>query len=246
MVSVEAKACFIPEERGSDFQITIQRGPLEPGLCQRLAKLRVEGHGFPYSEELIKKEAKEIEKVFKSGRGVLFLALKEEEIIGYLRLSTLIFGVYATNDIVVSPELHQEGIAQRLWREVAGELNPKIIIGGTKNPAAVFARAKALGGFGYRTFFGNSEVTPSSPKPHSRQQRGLVEACLILRGIPKASDDLILVETDRLLFNVPSISGFPDYIREPFKNLIEAQQKYEERSTVAKILLSVKKGFLGF
>lgn len=64
--------------------------------------------------------------------------------------------------IVVHPKYRREGIARRLLEKMIEEYSPEVILGQTKSPTAVLVRSKILNQYGYRTFYGFSEVTPES------------------------------------------------------------------------------------
>ncbi len=221
---------------------------------KELAEISVKSHGYP--EELIPQKADEIGKILERGGSTLFLCSVEGEVIGWLNLRSLsslmprlrfgrFFGIYGVDNIVVRPGFRKREVAKIMYHKAVELLHPRIIIGQTKNPAAVRGRAKALEEL-YRTFFGDSEVTPSSPRPHHREPviSMLMKACMRLRGMKRGGEDLILVSPDVLLPTIPDVSKFHDSIKGPFQSLIRAQEICGEKETVAKLLLSVRRELL--
>lgn len=145
--------------------------------------------------------------------------------------------------IITHPDYRNRKIARQIYKFMVEDMNPSFIIGDTKTPEAVLIRASALSEFGYRTFFGNSEVTPQNPKNFTEVHLGVLESefsaaqCTLENGIYYEGVDILLP-------TIPAVSMFPKYIQESFKDLIEAQVAAGDGRTATKPLISIRSKLL--
>jgi hypothetical protein len=120
-------------------------------------------------------------------------------------------------------------------------VNPSIIVGQTKTVGAVMLRSRLEG---YRSFYGDTEVTSTHPQLSTRDHRAIQDAYLCARGI-----DQLLPEGRVFLYEggiaptIPDVTGYPLIISKAFQPVIEAQQRVLETGrTVMSPLVSAKDG----
>lgn len=141
--------------------------------------------------------------------------------------------------IVTHPDYRKRKVASTLLHEAAAILKPAFILGQTKAPAAVTAIANALSSLGYRTFFGDFEVTPSQNRELPFSPSNLTNAHLAVRSHKLDEYGLLYVDTDMLLPTIPDVSEFPSCIQAAFGNVIDSQKRIGNIKTAVKPLLSV-------
>jgi ribosomal protein S18 acetylase RimI-like enzyme len=125
---------------------------------------------------------------------------------------------------VVSPDARGQRLGTRLYQQLAAELNPPIIEGQTKTPAAVASRVSIPG---YRHFYGTTEVTPR-PKSNEAELDEPIpplppEAIAVLKAYQIANERQASpdwggwhIGSDTLNNGVPDTEGFPPEIRAAF------------------------------
>ncbi len=173
------------------------------------------------------------------------LKLKDRSLFNRLsKVSTL--GAHISG-ITTHPQVRRQGIAEKMFGHLIKVQSPSFITGVTKTPEAVMARAKHLRTFGFRTFYGNTEVTPDKPSAepdfYTNIHQSLLEADIKARsGMEEYEDTGVYFLTDGLTRKVPEVSDFPIYIQKAFEDVIEVQklttEKGEDKIAV-KTLLSV-------
>ncbi len=145
--------------------------------------------------------------------------------------------------VVVLPEFQSQGIGTRLFNHMIEDLQPAIIMGGTRNPAAVIARSKAFNRQGYRSFYGQYEVI-TDPEIRAEPSTCHLE---ILQGYlaDKLNDgELYLESTDTLPPTLPEIDHLPVGFKLCFSSLIRKQTEVKDEVTVIVPLISIKQEIL--
>lgn len=160
------------------------------------------------------------------------------------KLSTL--GIHISG-ITTHPEFRQKGLVTNLYKTLIFENEPAFITGMTKTPEAVIARANALRklGPGYRTFYGNSEVTPDKPQDFTNMHQSLLNADLYAIGNVEefAPGSSVFFLAAGLPTNIPDTSNLPTHIQKAFEDVIEAQKNTNEKGgtkIAVKTLMSVR------
>jgi GNAT superfamily N-acetyltransferase len=151
---------------------------------------------------------------------------------------------YVMIGIVTLPDYRKNGIAKRLLQQGIRDGTPSIVVGETKTPSAVVARASALAGLGYRTFYGAAEVTPGNECDTSELAEHL--SLVYAKTFDNALEDfpVIYTTTDVLLPNVPDASTFPPHIQAAFAGVRSSQQKAGDTKTAVMPLISVAGGII--
>lgn len=148
--------------------------------------------------------------------------------------------------ITTHPDFRGQGLADWLYRYIVLEDKPSFFTGITKNPNAVIARAKILDRLGYRTFYGNTEVTPGKEDELTNVHQNLLDADEHARNdsLEEYEDgsDVFYIE-GWLPKIVPDVSNFPTIIQKAFEKVIEAQKKANDRDpkkVAIKTLISIR------
>lgn len=169
-------------------------------------------------------------------RGVKFWnKLKELAPETYSRALRYSNRAFFINGIVVLPGLRRLKIAQQLMKKFAAKQTPAFVVGGSKTPEQVQARAIALSELDYRTFYGDIEITPYSQSAKFPEIRQVMEA--FLYGASKPSRFYTSI---RVSPNIPDISTFTPIINHAFQSLIEEQLKAGHKAAVLQPLISIK------
>lgn len=159
------------------------------------------------------------------------------------RLSSLGINI---SGITTHPEFRRQGLAEKLYKYVIFEDRPSFITGITKSPDAVIARAIIFKRLGYRTFYGNTEVTPDRPEEFTNVHQNLLDADVHARGdtLEETTDGSGVYYIEGWLpRTVPEISNFPFHIQKAFEDVIEAQKTANdkgEKKVAIKTLISVR------
>lgn len=236
-----------------------------------LVELVALGYGYTGTPEYLLEQAKiEYDGDDKEDRFDIFLALINDKVIGSLSttnwsptdlnrgqyfwrnlqdIDPLLsqraykFSPYAfeVGGIVTHPEFRNQKIARKLIHEATTVLKPAFVFGQTKTPEAVITRANPLRKLGYRTFFGEIEISTDPTDNPTFSPTTIINAHLAVRD--KKLDDwgLVYVNTDLLLPTIPDISNFPQNISRAFNNIIEGQKRLKDTQTAVKPLISVYK-----
>lgn len=147
--------------------------------------------------------------------------------------------------VTTDPDYRGKGLGKKLYQAMVSDLNPSFVTGATKEPAAVLARASALKD-GFRTFYGNMEVTPGKNEITSRHM-DLIDADIASRNRIYeyaqhwTGSDVYDIE-GWLSQKSPRLAELPSHIKRAFENLREAQDTINnkgEEKTAIKILISV-------
>lgn len=158
------------------------------------------------------------------------------------QLLRLLPKVYGLSEILVAPQFRRQGLARQLAEFGLKELKPDLLIGQTKNPAAVWGQAVTVTS-SHRTFFGDFEILPGDNLPISRLRRkGLQILFSLTIGTPPYKDDLYQVPPNHLPPEVPDVSRFDPSVQKAFANLIAAQEQVGDQTTLVKPLISVRRG----
>lgn len=142
--------------------------------------------------------------------------------------------------ITTHPEFRRQGLAERVYKYLILESSPSFITGITKSPEAVIARANVLRKLGYRTFYGNTEVTPDRPEDFTNVHQNLLDADVKARGdaLEESADGTGVYYIEGWLPRaIPDISKFPSYIQKAFEDVIEAQKAADAAGNNKKIAI---------
>lgn len=147
------------------------------------------------------------------------------------KVSTL--GVHISG-ITTHPESRRQGLAQKMFSFLIEDCSPSFVTGVTKSPEVVMARAKAMRDLGFRTFYGNTEVTPDKPSTepefYTNVHQSLLEADIKARsGMEEYEDTGVFFLADGLTRRPPDVSSFPIYIQKAFEDVIQVQQLTNEQ-----------------
>lgn len=160
------------------------------------------------------------------------LKLKDRSL--FKRLSKVAaLGVHISG-ITTHPQIRRQGLAERMFNFLIENSSPSFITGVTKSPEAVVARANALRKLGFRTFYGNTEVTPDKPSTepefYTNIHQSLLEADIKARtGMEEYEDTGVFFLSDGLTRKPPDVSNFPIYIQKAFEDVIQVQQITNEK-----------------
>lgn len=143
--------------------------------------------------------------------------------------------------VVTDKELRGKGIASELYREAFKKFDPDIIVGQTNTVGAVMLRSNFPG---YRTFYGNMEVTKDGANGETTEHVTLLQAYLAAgeKHLLPGSDTLLTYKGS-IAPNVPNVADYPDRIKEAFRPVIEEQINNPD-ITVRAPLISVKSSLL--
>lgn len=255
----------IEQAKPSDILAKIEQGD------RSISELILKGYDLKINAQNNPVEAIEFEYNYTDKRGKVFLAIEESgDVVGTLtlllwrdeptdkrgheffsqlrvidsamaeRLADFNPLICDVAGVVVKPDYRGQGIAQKLLIEAISALNPALIIGQTKTIGAVIARSK-LDKYGYRTFYGEHEVTFSNPRGKSNKHLSLYQAYCSARGITNLSDGFVHEYTGGIAPTVPDVNGFPDHIAESFQPVVKAQNLMgSDGGTAMAVLMSVR------
>ncbi|HEU5432178.1 MAG TPA: hypothetical protein VFU81_10975 [Thermomicrobiales bacterium] len=147
--------------------------------------------------------------------------------------------IYVMIGIVTLPDNRKNGIAKKLLQQGIREGKPSLVVGETKTPSAVVARAGALADLGYRTFYGTAEVTPGNERDASELAEHLAHVYAKTYNHPMEDFPVIYTTTDVLLPTVPDASTFPPHIQAAFAGVRSSQQTIGDTKTAVMPLISV-------
>lgn len=124
--------------------------------------------------------------------------------------------------IVTAPEARGKGLASKFLEKMIVTLHPAVVQSQTKTPAYTAALSSTLARFGFRTWYGETEVTPSNqryPEPFVPLE-AITDARRrkYTKGIP------YFVPSDVLLPYVPDVSQASHAIQEAYRPIISAQE----------------------
>lgn len=147
--------------------------------------------------------------------------------------------------ITTHPDHRRQGLTQRMYSHIVKTANPSFITGITKTPEAVIARANNLRRLGFRTFYGNTEVTPDKADFYTNIHEDLLDSDIRARWdnleeTLNGSD--VYYISGWLPKNIPDTSSFPTYIQKAFERVIEAQKAANDKGdkkVAIKTLISV-------
>lgn len=164
----------------------------------------------------------------------------------YRRLSKLSPLGLNISGITTHPDFRRQGLTERLYKYVILDTNPSFVTGITKTPEAVVARANNLRRLGYRTFYGNTEVTPDKADFYTNVHEDLLDADIKARwdSLEETLDgsDVYYIQ-GWLPKDLPDTAGFPDYIQKAFESVTEAQKAANDKGdkkVAIKTLISVR------
>lgn len=148
--------------------------------------------------------------------------------------------------ITTHPDFRRQGLTEKMYKRIIIESNPSFVTGITKTPEAVLARANNLRRLGYRTFYGNTEVTPDRADFYTNVHEDLLDADVKARwdSLEETLDGSDVYYISGWLSKaVPDVSSFSAYIQKAFERVIEAQRAANERGdkkVAIKTLISVR------
>lgn len=245
-------------------------------LSSKLRDLIVGGYNLTEEEKADPVAAAEFEYQYPNERAQIFIAREGEEILGSLtlilwkdspddkrgkdfwpelaRLNPHIAErarqsralACDVGGIVTSSAARGKGIGYQLLSHAVSLLHPGVIVGQTKTVEAVTLRRKLVKE-GYRTFYGESEVTPENFHEHTRDHEDLLRAYLYATDVEISQlqpEGVTYVYDGGIAATVPDVSQFPQEIQIAFKPVITAQQRVGEANTIMAPLLSVKSELL--
>lgn len=140
------------------------------------------------------------------------------------------------------PDIRGRGIPAILYHAAVSQLHPAIVVGQTKTVGAVITRAKALGTEGYRTFYGDTEVTPEG-----REQVDITTVRIAYseaRNETPNSDGVWYVPATHLPPTVPDVTQASPNIQKAFEPVSIAQNAVGKSKTAVQSLLSIRADLL--
>lgn len=233
-------------------RITIQRySPSEirnhPEFYNDLRSLMRDGYGF--TEDLDEQVQHEYDG--DNERRKIFLAFDNNKIVGSLAVTAIHQNnlprnefiehlqmisrdaaeacrdksIYNVSGVVVHPQFQGEGIAKQLLTEFVNSLDPTIVVGRTKTPAAAFIRARTLAEHGFRTWLGNTEITPEGMSENLTliDIQDVYQAYFLYKNSVAGSFGEMYVPEDTLQSSIPDISRFSESIQIAYSPIITAQ-----------------------
>ena len=151
---------------------------------------------------------------------------------------------YGVHGIVVRPDHMGRGLGSKLYERAVQDNGIDIVVGSTKTPAAVAARARALARCDMRTFFGLREITGGEPI-NTTTLRGFLDTYLAhSSGEVDPDTSLIYKDTNVLLPDIPHVERLPEHIQRAFEPIIAAQKEVGDTKTATLPLLSIKSHLL--
>jgi len=210
------------------------------------SKLVMDGYGFEGDSDF-QKEQFDIEFGQTEGQTKKILVYsflgKIVASIGFVENESLLekARTFNVHGIVVSPVLKGFGVGSALYENAINEFDVEILVGKTKNPSAVVARANGAARMGMRTFYGEYEVTPNlfgkSDYGSFLANKYLEQRKTYIKG------DGLIVLTDITILppNIPDVTLFPKEIAKAFTPIIEQQKKLGDKDTATLPLISIKK-----
>lgn len=236
-----------------------------------LTKLITDGYGYKGSPEELLQHAKESFEG-DDARKNIFLAMKDNKAVGVLmmlnwtptdkrgsvfaseisrlnpalaeRITNATHMGCDVSDIATlpDPDIRGKGIPALLYHEAVNALHPAIVVGQTKTVGAVITRANALGVEGYRTFYGDIEVTPAD---HEHVDISAIRAAYAAaRNEAPNSDGVWYVPATHLPPTLPNITQASPNVQEAFQTVISAQRAVGESMTAVQSLLSIRADLL--
>lgn len=154
-------------------------------------------------------------------------------------------GIYIEG-ITTHPDFRSQGLADKLYDYVVGKEKPSFFAGLTKTPEAVLARAKCLAKRGYRTFYGNIEITPGKEKEFTNDHQNILDAVVHAKydSLWDYDDGSDVFYIDSYLpITIPDLDRLSPIMKKAFEDVAKAQalelEKGKKRVAV-KISLSVR------
>ena len=148
--------------------------------------------------------------------------------------------VLTIDGIVTTPDLRRRGLQKELLTAMVAEKDPSVVFGHSQVPEAVMLGARVFSEHGYRTFYGETEVTPNEIVGESVNLGVLQEAYANYRGDTCIGVGIIMAETPYLSKKVSNTSGFPPHIQKAFEPLQIVQQAQEGKKGATQMLISIK------
>lgn len=148
--------------------------------------------------------------------------------------------------IVVHPSFRNNKIASRLLGIMADFYQPSVVLGQTKTPEAVAARSNTLVNFGYRTFYGFTDVTPSVENTSTNNSIDIIKAAVDAEpfALNPNGNAVYFVDPDILPSFMPDTTNFSPEIQQGFEPVIRAQESIGRLKTAASVLVSVNNSLL--
>lgn len=146
--------------------------------------------------------------------------------------------------IVVHPSIANSGIASQLLKTMIEYYQPSVVLGQTKTPGAVHVRSKTLAEFGYRSFFGFSEVTPGNDADREHEGKDFILAAFASEGGVPTEEGVYFVEPYVLPSYFPITDSFPQNIQRSFLPIQQAQTLIGKDKVAASVLVSVTEPLL--
>lgn len=148
--------------------------------------------------------------------------------------------------IVIDPLVRGKGIGYSLLNQAVSVLHPNVIVGQTKTVEAVMLRRKLIS-HNYRTFYGESEVTPGYFQEYTRDHQNFLRAYLYAVDVEIAElqpEGIVYVYNGGIASTVPNATEFPPEIQTAFRPVIEAQRRLGFENTIMSPLLSIQSELL--
>ncbi len=140
--------------------------------------------------------------------------------------------------VVVLPQKRNQGIGKLLYQTGLEVINPGILVGQTRTPQAVMLRSKLSG---FRSIYGQTEVTTSHPQPQTEEHLFLAEAYLLALSAIEVNHQpgaLVYAFATGIAAPVPDVSGYPDIIKQSFQPVIDFQSKLNAEKNRGHIVMS--------
>jgi len=146
--------------------------------------------------------------------------------------------VFDVRGVVISPEYRGKGVGKKLFLTAMETLNPAILGGQTRNPAAVLLRATLPG---YRTFFAGKEVTIGRENlDHGSEiARGILISYAFASDIELNNRYFHIDKRPALAANRVDTSTLPEELKGPFFQLNLLQMQIGSSRTVMGHVFSI-------
>lgn len=157
---------------------------------------------------------------------------EKDEFLGYIRQADettanvcepLLIG--NIGGIVLHPSARGKGIAAKLLSTFIENFHPAIVVSQTKTPEYTATFSKTLAKYGFRTWYGNTEVTPEDSRyPEPFVSHGTINDAYARRK-NRVPDQPYMVGPDVLPTYIPDVSRMSKAIQEAYRPVIAAQRK---------------------
>ncbi len=224
-----------------------------------LRELIIKGYDYSGDESFLNKVVRD-EYTGDDEMRTIYLGLINKQAVGSLVMSLWLkdqadpfhdsakrenLNIYGMHGTVTHPDYRRLRVSRQLIEEFLKDKDPDVIVGRTKTPEAVLARANTVARFGYRTFYMHHEVTNSDVKTgETTIHKPFLDGYCSGREVVLDDMGVSYVSTRSLLPNVPDLAPFPEYIVAPFERIIKAQTKIGTEKTAVLPLLSIKSSLL--